>query len=126
MSEATDYSSLAALSARHSLKRARVLYATNPQAVFIPSVDATIAQASLNRRRRRPKQARVVSGKGKDGSTALAIVNEDSNNTTLQMKPLESERSAIPSSALTLHGTKDEAKPKNTGILVVSWDWKPR
>ena len=119
MSEA-DYSSLAALSARHSIKRARVLYATNPQAAFIPSTDPTIAQASLNRRRRRPKQARVSGGKGKD-SSALALVNDtDDNHTTLQMKPLAGEEPAGSSTALTLHGTKDEAKVKNTGILVVS------
>jgi hypothetical protein len=118
-----SYSSLAALSARHSFKRARVLYAIDPQSAFIPSTDPTILQASLNRRKQRmsgvaPKRQQQQG----QTSDALAIVTEDyaDNSTTIQMKPVASERT---STALTVQGGTsqgDETK-KSAGILVVRW-----
>ena len=116
-----SYSSLAALSARHSLKRARVLYATNPQAAFLPAVDPVIHQASLDRRRRRPKQARTAAAVS-NTSTALAVVNEEQpGHTTLTMQPVAGEEPAATSSALTLPSESNKSdRPKPGGILVVS------
>jgi hypothetical protein len=117
-----SYSSLAALSAHHSLKRARVLYATNPQAAFIPSVDPIIHQASLNRRRRRRRRPQVPAAASAAGNNTalLALVNDNENHTTLTMQPLVGEESAG-NTALTLHGDSSKSdKPKPGGILVVS------
>jgi hypothetical protein len=115
-------SSLAALSARHSLKRARVLYAVDPQSAFIPSTDPTILQASLNRRKQRTGGVAPKRQQQGQTSDALAIVTEDyaDNSTTIQMKPVASERT---STALTVQGgtsQRDETK-KSAGILVVRW-----
>mmetsp|Transcript_2394 Transcript_2394/g.4480 ORF Transcript_2394/g.4480 Transcript_2394/m.4480 type:complete len:481 (+) Transcript_2394:283-1725(+) len=85
-----SYSSLVALSARHSLKRSRILYAVDPQSAFIPSTDPTILQNSINRRKRRVTQV-VHPDDGKQ-SNALAIVNSsnDDGGNFLQMQPLSS------------------------------------
>lgn len=111
------HSSLAAISARHSLKRARVLYAVDPQSAFIPSTDPTILQASINRRKRRSSLP-TTQTEGKQ-SDALAIVTENSGDPTLQMKPVASEASKI-SSALTIQGNGSTTESKKAGgILVV-------
>ncbi|KAG7366402.1 serine/threonine protein kinase [Nitzschia inconspicua] len=127
MSDSTSnpsYASLAALSARHSLKRARVLYCVDPQSTFLPSTDPAILQASLNRRKRR--SAVPVQTKEIKQSDALALLPDDGqhndNNTIIQMMPVASELSNT-STALTVQGGKssdgDKSK-KATGILVKS------
>jgi hypothetical protein len=99
-------SSLAALSALNSLKRSRVLYDVNPQAAFLPGVDPTILQASINRRKRRvqPQQQQQQT------SNALALVSEG-------MKPLPSSSSALIRAGDATENSSSNSKP--TGILVV-------
>jgi hypothetical protein len=125
-----SYASLVALSARHSLKRARVLYAVNPSSAFIPSTDPTILQASINRRRKRSIISSEEEGNTRSNNSgpsnktnydALVIAtdnnnhNQHNNNTTLQMKPV------VASEALTIPGrtSKTEVTNKTGGILVV-------
>jgi hypothetical protein len=129
MSNAADdinpsYSSLVALSAQNSLKRSRILYATNPQSAFLPSTDPVILQNSMNRRY---SKRRVVATKEQNttNSNALAIVNNEQDE--LQMKPISATTTqgvSGGSTALTFHGNSMEAdnnnKKKTSGILVVS------
>jgi hypothetical protein len=113
-------SSLAALSAQQSLKRSRVLYDVNPQTTFLPGVDPTILQASINRRKRRvqPQQQQQQRYQQEQGQTnALALVSEG-------MKPLPASSNVnnnnASSKALIRAG---DATEKPTGILVVRfWD----
>jgi len=100
-------SSIAARSAENSLKRARILYDVNPQAAFLPTVDPTILQASINRRKRRlqPQQRQQ---RQDASSNALALITDD-----MGMKPLPSSGKketttawfvqAIPTRAQTNH-----------------------
>jgi hypothetical protein len=106
MSEST--SSLAALSAHTSLKRARVLFDVNPYAAFVPTTDPIVAQASLERRIRRSQPPQQHS------SQALAVISTDVTTTG-------PSTSKVSSSTLTYH-REDESTTdgKSSGILVVS------
>jgi hypothetical protein len=129
--DSPSYSSLAALSARHSLKRARVLYAVNPLLAFVPSTDPTIFQDSINRRRRR-HTASFIEQQQKDGSNrtsrsscdTLVIATDDNINnnnthTTLRMKPVVSDGSNVSSALSISNGASNTKANKTAGILVV-------
>lgn len=114
--ETSSSSSLAALSAQNSLKRTRILYDVNPQAAFLPGVDPTILQASINRRKRRV-QPQHQQTQQQHTSTAVSLVSEG-------IKPLPSSSNATnknkPSTALILAGDANQnANNKASGILVV-------
>jgi hypothetical protein len=119
---------LVALSAQNSLKRSRMLYATNPQSAFIPSTDGLIYQNSI--RRRSTRRRLTTQNRSQQGSSAsshtLAVFNPDNNqadDNVLQMKPISS---ATDSTALTVHGNHTETRNQKKkmsnggGILVVS------
>ena len=114
--ETSSSSSLAALSAQNSLKRTRILYDVNPQAAFLPGVDPTILQASINRRKRRV-QPQHQQTQQQQTRTAVSLVSEG-------IKPLPSSSNATnknkPSTALILAGDANQnANNKASGILVV-------
>ena len=117
-------SDLAALSARNSLKRSRVLFAVNPQSAFIPSEDPTITQAALNRRKRRVA-AQQQPNSHANQSNALVVATSQENDAGLQMKPVSRVDN---STALTISGSTEKIDSndnsnnsnKGGGILVVS------
>jgi hypothetical protein len=114
-----DTSSLAAKSAQHSLKRSRILYDVNPQATFLPTVDPTILNASIARRKRRIQPQLRQNQQESGSSNALSLVSENGS-----MKPLSSSASANPTNtALAVAGgandNLDQQKPE--GILTVSF-----
>lgn len=112
----TDISTLAPITAAHSLKRARILYDVNPQAAFIPSVDPNIAVASIARQKR-CFQHSTSNTRGTSTSNALAVVSESNAG----FPPVSQAVGAKSSTALVI--TDDAAasnEPNSGGILVVS------
>jgi len=123
----TNISTPLSLSAKNSLKRSRILYATNPHTAFIPTTDPTILQNSIDRRKRRiiRNQIDIRQKSGGNGTLAIVAATGDSGDSAsaLRMKP-------VSSSALTIQNKdvgKDVSKNKilkdenqGGGILVKS------
>jgi hypothetical protein len=120
----------ASLSAKNSLKRSRILYATNPQTAFIPSTDPIVLQSSIDRRRKtRIIRNKIDHRQTSDSNGTLAIVaaadHSGDNGSALKMNPVSSSALAVQH-----HGTgQEEVKkqnPKNDnqggGILVVRFE----
>jgi len=118
----------ASLSAKNSLKRSRILYATNPQNAFIPTTDPIVLQSSIDRRRKtriiRNQINRQTSGSNGTLAIVAAADHSGDNGSALKMNP-------VPSSALAVQhqGTgQEDSKKKNLkndnqgggGILVKS------
>lgn len=112
----TDISALAANSAAHSLKRTRILYDVNPQAVFLPSDDPSIMALSIARRRRRV-QPSFQRGHEKS-STALALVTDSGTGVATVDTNKMSSTALIRTEDTTAGLASNESKPG--GILVVS------
>lgn len=109
-----ELSTLAAKSALHSTKRARILYDVNPQTVFLPSADPAITAASIARRRRRlPPKA--THHDGIKSSTALTVVTDSATKAV----PDGSQPTTNISSALIRTSDVGSEEPKPGGILVV-------
>lgn len=117
-------SSLAAYSARNSWKRTRVLYDVNPQAAFVPTVDATIYAQSLARRKRRvrrqvPQQHQSNKNAG-NNSLALITQGNDASKNALTSKQGNSNIESISTALVPALDGSNPSEPKQTGILVVS------
>ena len=117
--------SLAANSARYSLKRTRLLYDVDAASVFLPAVDPVIRSASVNRRRRRrptTETATSDAAASNNNSTAL-VVAKNNNDSSTTMQPLASENTPQPTSgastSLVQFQEDTQDKPKPGGILVV-------
>jgi len=132
----TDLSSLAALSAKNSLKRTRLIFDVNPTSVFLPSTDPLIEQAAINRRKRRPviKTAEIGSMEdstlSKDSMSLALITNGDASSA-----PSKSGGAADTSNVLALKTDGDDAtkpgsilnkKRKSAKIPTPTWHapWK--
>ena len=114
-----ELSTLAAKSALHSTKRARILYDVNPHTVFLPSADPTITAASIARRRRRLPKTATHHG-SHQSSTALTVVTDSAMG--ISSNDRRPTTNTIGSTALIRtgedsHQATDEPKPG--GILVV-------
>lgn len=97
-----------------------MLFDVNPQAAFLPSVDPTIKEASIARRRRRIHPGKAASqGNGKnDHSGALTVVAGSGNDTTTATGTTGGSTTA--STALTRTDNSDAASNEGKGgILVV-------
>ena len=126
--ESNRYSSLAALSAKNSLKRSRILYAVNPQMAFIPTSDPVILQNSIDRRKRQVIRHQIDHRQKSESDGTLAIVaatgGSSTNNSTLQMKPLSSSALIIQNNNTGKDDTKKKIRnsdSKGGSILVVSF-----
>lgn len=117
---AASTSSLAAQSAKSSLKRARELFDTSPQEAFIPRVDRTLFDASVARRLRtsynnqEPTKASAVKNQKEEHQLIVSTVNEDEDHAT-----------SVQGGVLALKETTTDKKDSNSapiggGILVVS------
>jgi hypothetical protein len=137
-----SYASVTALSARHSLKRARTVFDVNPQVAFIPKVDPIIAQRSLNRRRRMAVQQPPATHDGsqlqhQSNSSALVLVNNQQGDgySRMEMKTksggdLKTKSGGDRSSSMALttttmkgginNNTVNNVDDKASGVLVVS------
>ena len=114
-----ELSTLAAKSALHSTKRARILYDVNPHTVFLPSADPTITAASIARRRRRLPKTATHHG-SHQSSTALTVVTDSAMG--ISSNDRRPTTNTIGSTALIRtgedsHQATDEPKPGR--ILVV-------
>lgn len=121
--ESPTYAALPALSAKNSMKRARIIFDVNPESAFIPGTDPTILQRSINRRRRRVLVSRDASQQFSSSALALVIpVHEGRQGMGHQMKPI-SAFDGVTSGALTTQATDNSGEATNstkpTGILVV-------
>ena len=88
------------LSARHSIRRARMLFARTPVTAFIPDVDPKIRQNSINRRKRRIISKQIDNHpKSKNNKSSLAIIaasdGSANNGSAISMEPLASAALAI-------------------------------
>lgn len=113
-----DLSTLAAKSALHSTKRARILYDVNPHTAFLPSADPVITASSIARRRRRLPPTAVAHHGGAKSSTALTVMTDSTKGV------LPDGRQAAPNTSTALIRTGDDSnqgseEPKAGGILVV-------
>jgi hypothetical protein len=125
-----DVSSLASLSAKNSLKRSRILYATNPENAFIPTTDPVVLQNSIDRRRKTRIIRNQIDHRQTSGSNGtLAIVaaadNRGGNGSALQMNPVSSSALAIQNQGIGKEDSKKEILKNDNqggGILVVRFE----
>ena len=116
--------SLAALSAKVSIKRTQVLYNVTPESTFLPSVDKTILQASVNRRKRRlqasARQQQQRKSAGNNSNTLALITDGSSGGAAAAVDGTIGGSVDNDSNALILAGGADK-KDSNQGggILVV-------
>ena len=114
-----ELSTLAAKSALHSTKRARILYDVNPHSVFLPSADPSITAASIARRRRRlPKT--LAHHRSSKSSTALTVVTDSA----MGISPNDRQPTTSTTASTALIRTGEDShqasdEPKPGGILVV-------
>jgi hypothetical protein len=125
----TNISTPLSLSAKNSLKRSRILYATNPHTAFIPTTDPTILQNSIDRRKRRIIRNQIHNRQksGGDGTLAIVAAATDSGDSAseLRMKPVSSSALTIQNKDVGKDVSKNKIlKDKNQGggILVVSFE----
>ncbi len=118
-------SAASSISAKNSMKRARILYATNPQTAFLPATDPVILQRSIDRRKRKVIRNQIDPRQNSGNALALITGTADNGNVALRMNPVSSTSSALaiqnPGEG-TSEATKKKAPMNDNpggGILVV-------
>ncbi len=120
MEDASGISAQASLSAKSSLKRTRILYATNPQTAFLPTTDPVILQRSIDRRKRKVIRNEIDHKQSANKGT-LALITTNDKESSLRMDPVPAKSSTT----LAIHGEPTKKKVGTNdnpggGILVVS------
>mmetsp|Transcript_27245 Transcript_27245/g.65240 ORF Transcript_27245/g.65240 Transcript_27245/m.65240 type:complete len:468 (+) Transcript_27245:163-1566(+) len=116
---------MASLSASSSSKRTKILYETDPSSAFVPSVDPTIAQMAVNRRKRN----RVVVEQQQasaDGVSTTALALASGTPSAATTVTAVGGRMASSTALTTVGGDSNQQRDgsgsdvKNKGILVKS------